>query len=147
MEVVEATATAASPGHNQMNGDPQLRPLSSAKQKKGKAAKKGKDAKDKVRGPKSKLDSDSVLGSLVVLDQDGAEEVLAPRFRPDGVHAYRNERPLPTDATHVTVVASARSKFAYVDIYRYDVRRTRGSNRCTRLGSPSVRAVRAAARR
>ena len=78
-----------------MLGDPQLRPLASARSK---SKKKKPDPKGKLRGPKIKFESDSMLASLVVLDQDGVEEALWPPFRPDGVHAFRNERPLPTDA-------------------------------------------------
>ena len=127
-----------------------------------------KKGKSDGRGPRVKRCSDSALGSLVVLDQDGAEvshhaatarilrnaqplhkrctqtlhsrythgthtaqhgcthrllrlqERLAPRFRPDGSLAYRNQRPLLPNASQVTVIASARSRFAYVDVYRYD---------------------------
>ena len=49
-----------------------------------------------------------------------SQERLAPHFRPEGGLAYRNERPLLPNASHVTVIASARSRFAFVDIYRYD---------------------------
>ena len=49
-----------------------------------------------------------------------SQEHLAPRFRPDGGLAYRNERPLLTNARQVTLIASARSRFAFVDVYRYD---------------------------
>ena len=127
-----------------------------------------KKGKSDGRGPRVKRCSDSALGSLVVLDQDGVEvshraatarilrnaqplhkrctqtlhsrythgthaaqhgctprllrlqERLAPRFRPDGSLAYRNQRPLLPNASQVTVIASARSRFAFVDVYRYD---------------------------
>ena len=50
-----------------------------------------------------------------------SQEHLAPRFRPGtAVLAYRNERPLLPNASQVTVIASARSRFAFVDIYRFD---------------------------
>ena len=49
-----------------------------------------------------------------------SQERLAPRFRPEGGLAYRNERPLLPNASQVTVIASARSRFAFVDVYRYD---------------------------
>ena len=57
-------------------------------------------------------------GSLLHLLR--SQERLAPRFRPGGGLAYRNERPLLPNASQVTVIASARSRFAFVDIYRFD---------------------------
>ena len=70
-------------------------------------------------GPRGSLSCDTRLGSLVVINEEGAIEHLAPTFRHDR-HTYQNAVPLPESTRRVTLLAKARHRSAMVNIYRWD---------------------------
>ena len=79
----------------------------------------GKRRPAQHHGPRQRLSSDTKLASLVVLNEDGEAELMAPRFR-DTVHAFRNAVALPAHSKAISIFAAARDRGAMVNIYRWD---------------------------